>query len=133
MHSSPPTVIVAHQDPASAAAIALVLRELPIHARASTDGRRVLSAAQAGTLDLVVLAYAHTTPALELAERIRALSLPHPPRLLWLAGTSVRRVDLRAVDAVVWRPFQSDELVRRVSQLLGLASRGGALRAHALS
>jgi DNA-binding response OmpR family regulator len=112
-------IVVVDADEASLHATMAVLGEIGAPMRGYSDRGLALSIVRARQTALLVVATDPTgVEALAFARSVRLGLGAQSPRILLIAGESVRRADLTVVDDIVRRPWRADALLDRVRRLL---------------
>lgn len=112
-------VLAVDRDASAVSTLAVMLGPLGALVRGASDARGALTHIAQGTTALVVLGPDLVDmTAVDLAREIRTRFRASAPRILWIAPTETRRVQLVHVDDLVRRPYRAAELLLRARRLL---------------
>ena len=112
-------VLAVDRDPSAVGSLAITLGPLGVRVRGASDARSALAHVALGTTMLVVLGPdLDDMSAIELARELRTRFRASAPRILWIAPSEARRVQMVHVDDLVRRPYRAEDLLVRARRLL---------------
>lgn len=112
-------VLAVDRDSSAVGALAVTLGPLQVRVRGACDARSALAHVALGTTTLVVLGPdLDDMSAIDLARELRARFRASAPRILWIAPSDARRVQMVHVDDLVRRPYRAEDLLLRARRLL---------------